>query len=270
MTRHRWTRLASAGLVTFVAWAMTGQASAIVSPRIEARADLGIAAVVRVEADHGLLDDGLACTGTLIAPQWVITAQHCTNLDRQPGRAYSARDLVVRPAAPDRARWAVVAVWRMGGYNDKTLANDVALLELARPVTSVTPARIATRAAPAGAAAEVHGFAGRPEQHVGRVRITSLAAVNTGPCLFPDAPGASMSFVTSVDGGSSRGDSGGPMFVRRAGLLELHTVTAGAADRVSCEAPDLRGRPQSWVGIYNRVDRASVAWGFITAHVPSL
>ncbi|WP_250037850.1 S1 family peptidase [Paractinoplanes maris] len=262
--------MASVGLAAFVAWAMTGQASALVSSKAEA-AEIGAErnpAVVRVEADRGLLDDGLACTGTLIAPRWVITAQHCTNRDRQPGRAYRARDMVVRPAAPGTARWPVVAVWRMGGYDDQTLANDVALLELAEPVTSVTPAGIASRAAPAGTRAEVLGFAGRPAQHAGQVRVTSLASVNTGPCLFPDSPRSSMTFVTSVEGGSTRGDSGGPMFVRRGDRLELQTVTAGAADRVTCEAPDLKGHPQSWVGIYNRVDRASAAWGFITAHVP--
>jgi secreted trypsin-like serine protease len=262
--------MASVGLVAFVAWAMTGQASAIVSSPGGAGADRGIDAVVRVEADHGLLDDGLACTGTLIAARWVVTAQHCTNVGRQRGRAYRAGDMVVRPAAPGKTRWAVTAVWRMGGYDDRNLTNDVALLELAEPMTTVTPARIAARAAATGADAEVYGFAGQPAQHVGHVRVTSLAAVNTGPCLFPDAAYSSMTFVTSVSGGSSRGDSGGPMFVRRDGVLELQTVTAGAADRLSCEAPDLTGHPQSWVGIYNRVDRASAAWGFITAHVSGL
>ena len=59
------------------------------------------------------------------------------------------------------------------------------------------------------------------------------------------------------------------MFTRRGGALELQTVTAGAADRVTCEKPDLQARPRAWVGIYNRVDRDSRAWGFIAAHVPT-
>jgi secreted trypsin-like serine protease len=262
--RLKWGRIASVSLAAFVAWAMTGQASALVkSQAAQAVGDGGEAAVVRVEADRGFLDDGLACTGTLIAPRWVITAQHCTNLDRRPGRPYRARDVVVRPSGDER--WAVAAVWRMGGYDERSLANDVALLELAEPVTTVSPARIAARPASTDTSADVYGFGGTPAQHTGRVRITSLAAVNNGPCLFPDR---GLAFVTSVHGGSSPGDSGGPMFVRRNGALELQSVTSGAADRVSCQGPDLAKRPQSWVGIYNRVDRDSAAWAFISAHVP--
>ncbi|MCO8269774.1 trypsin-like serine protease [Actinoplanes sp. TRM 88003] len=262
---HKWRRIASVGLAAFVAWAITGQASALVGAQAMATTEAGIAAVVRVEADRGFLDGGLACTGTLVAPRWVVTAQHCTNQHRRPGRGYRAQDMVVRPAAPDDTRWAVAAVWRMDGYDSQSLANDIALLELAEPVTTVEPARIAARALPTGATAEVYGFAGRPAQHAGRVRVTSLAAVNNGPCVFPDRE---MSFVTSVHGGSSQGDSGGPMFVRRDGALELQTVTAGAADRQTCEAPDLNRRPQSWVGIYNRVDRDSQAGRFLAAHLP--
>jgi secreted trypsin-like serine protease len=263
VTGHKWGRVALIGLAAFVAWAMTGQASAIVTARAATADDERMAAVVRVEADRGLLDRGLACTGTLIAARWVLTAQHCTNAGGRPGHPYQARDIRVRL---DDAGWAVTAVRRMAGYDARSLVNDVALLELAEPMTAVTPARIASAPLPAASSAEVYGFGGTPVQHAAGVRVTSLAAVNDGPCLFPDPP--SLTFVTSVRGGSSQGDSGGPMFTAAAdGVPVLQTVTAGAADRQTCGSPDLHQRPQAWVGIYNRVDRASEAWSFLAQYL---
>lgn len=257
--------MALIGLAASVVWAITGQASALVTAQAATTGDDRVAAVLRVEADRGLLDRGLACTGTLIAPRWVVTAQHCTNVAGRPGNPYRAQDIRVRV---DDASWAVAAVRRMAGYDAKSLVNDIALVELAEPMTAVTPARIATGPPRAASSAEVYGFGGTAVQHAADVRVTSLAAVNDGPCLFPDPPHASMTFVTSVRGGSSPGDSGGPMFAAAPdGAPVLQTVTAGAADRQTCGSPDLRQRPQAWVGIYNRVDRASAAWSFLAAYL---
>ena len=248
-------------LAAFVAWAMTGQASAMVGtlPTVEDGGGAGAPAIVRVEADRGLLDRGLACTGTLIAAAWVLTAQHCTNVNSDQRHPYRPGEITVG------AGWPVAAVHRMGGYDARSLVNDIALLELAAPVTTVVPARLAARPLGTASEATVYGSA-----HTADVRVTSLAAVNHGPCLFPDPPRGSMTFVTSVHGGSQRGDSGGPLLRWEDGVPLLQSVTAGAADRVTCGAPDLVGRPQAWVGISNRVDRASAAWPFLAAYVPGL
>ncbi|GAB2569575.1 hypothetical protein Aab01nite_07310 [Paractinoplanes abujensis] len=263
MPKLGWSRSLSVALIVFVAWAMTGQASALMVPRA-ATGGSPVLPVARVEADHGLLDRGLTCTGTLIAPTWVVTAQHCTNIGRRPGRPYRPQDVKVHFDEPVR----VVAVHQMPGYDPASMVNDVALLQLAAPVTAVTPARIATGPLPSPTGAQVYGFgASATGLHTADVRVTSRAAVNDGPCLFPAGP---LTFVQSVHGGSTPGDSGGPMLHWQQDRPLLQTITAGAADRTTCGTPRLEAHPESWVGIYNRVDRASSAGSFLALHVPGL
>ncbi|MBL7257516.1 S1 family peptidase [Paractinoplanes lichenicola] len=263
MTKLGWSRSLSVALAVFVGWAMTGQASALVVPRA-ATGGSPVLPVARIEADHGLLDRGLSCTGTLVAPTWVVTAQHCTNIGRRPGHPYRPQDLKVNFAEPVR----VEAVYRMPGYDAASLVNDVALLRLAAPVTAVTPARIAPDPLPSPAAAQVYGFGATADGlHTSDVRVTSRAAVNDGPCLFPAGP---LTFVMSVHGGSTPGDSGGPMLHWQDDRPLLQTITAGAADRTTCGTPSLEAHPETWVGIYNRVDRASSAGSFLATHIPDL
>ncbi|MBM2616599.1 trypsin-like serine protease [Actinoplanes sp. LDG1-06] len=257
-------RSLSVATAAFVVWAVTGQASALMAGASTGEGGWPGGPVLRVEADHGFLDRGLTCTGTLIAPTWVVTAQHCTNVGRAPGHPYRPRDLTVRVDQPV----AVDEVYRMGGYDAGSLVNDVALLRLSTPVTSVTPARIAETPLRSASGAQVYGFGGpSAAMHAADVRVTSRAVVNEGPCLFPTG---SLTFVTSVHGGSSQGDSGGPLLAWQGDVPLLQTVTAGAADRETCGLPSLQARPESWVGISNRVDRASTAWAFLSAHVPGL
>lgn len=138
------------------------------------------------------------CTGEAIAPQWVLTAQHCIDGIQWMDVYYS--NSVTNPGTP-------VAADQVGG----SAYGDVALVHLSSSKYLNSYAPLANSYSPRyGDSGTIWGYGltangGRPT-HLNKATVNVVGSST-------DAYGGSAIHVKGVDGASNHGDSGGPLFV---------------------------------------------------------
>jgi trypsin/pre-peptidase len=224
-------------------------------PIIGGTTDTGDSAVVGVFGAPPGAQQGALCTGTLIAPTWVLTAAHCVDpATAGDGNEYTIFFVNDMHGAPADRRVKAKAVYWDTAFSEQNLPNghDIGLVELSAPAPAdVKPVPYIQSTLPGsyqGGDIRLVGFGldngfDQQGQSAGIKRQVTVTLNSIGDKTLD---------VGKTGMTSCNGDSGGPAFVKINGVETLVGVTSYGM--IFCLAN----------GFYTRVDLYT---DFINSHV---
>lgn len=176
-----------------------------------------------------------ACSGSLIAPEWVVTAGHCfhdvhsTRVSGAPPYHMTVTVGKLKDSDPGGESAQVVDV-------RQSPVNDLAVVRLDTPITDITPIALADKPPTVGQPLQFAGWGSlsptvvAPSDHLKRGRFTVARVSGTTLDAAPTVP-------RTVENSPCKDDSGGPFFVSADD--KTGTLVAIVDDGPACPQPGL-------------------------------